>query len=326
MQISIFPSSFAHFELCNAARFNYNRKKDADSEKARALSAARRDSLIKVRLSYEQAPPDSPVHRFRALGQPIRRLQGRAAHHSSIPALLLVLCLRRALKPVDRRDWPILFAIGFTGYFASFCLQMLGIDRLTGSLSSLLGAMNPIFIPILAALFLHERITLSKIACVALSMLGVVVIVGVGGTADAAGVLMMLVSVFLWSTASIIIRRISGRYDPMQIALIAICCALPLTGAWSLIELQSAACSFSVQSVLAVLYMGIFGTAVTHSLWNYSLRVMDASFCSMFYPMQPLVSAILGVLFLHETVTPSFILGALMICGGIDAAVKSAPK
>lgn len=235
----------------------------------------------------------------------------------SIPALLLVLRLRRALKPVDRRDWPILFAIGFTGYFASFCLQMLGIDRLTGSLSSLLGAMNPIFIPILAALFLHERITLSKIACVALSMLGVVVIVGV---------LMMLVSVFLWSTASIIIRRISGRYDPMQIALIAICCALPLTGAWSLIELQSAACSFSVQSVLAVLYMGIFGTAVTHSLWNYSLRVMDASFCSMFYPMQPLVSAILGVLFLHETVTPSFILGALMICGGIVAAVKSAPK
>ena len=227
---------------------------------------------------------------------------------------------------MDRRDWPILFAIGFTGYFASFCLQMLGIDRLTGSLSSLLGAMNPIFIPILAALFLHERITLSKIACVALSMLGVVVIVGVGGTADAAGVLMMLVSVFLWSTASIIIRRISGRYDPMQIALIAICCALPLTGAWSLVELQSAACSFSVQSVLAVLYMGIFGTAVTHSLWNYSLQVMDASFCSMFYPMQPLVSAILGVLFLHETVTPSFILGALMICGGIVAAVKSAPK
>ena len=53
---------------------------------------------------------------------------------------------------------------------------------------------------------------------------------------------------------------------------------------------------------------------------------MDASFCSMFYPMQPLVSAILGVLFLHETVTPSFILGALMICGGIVAAVKSASK
>ena len=242
----------------------------------------------------------------------------------SVPALFIVLRLRHALTPVKKGDWPILFAIGFTGYFASFCLQMLGINRLTGSVSSLLGAMNPIFIPILAAFFLHERITPAKIACVALSMAGVVVIVGVDGTVDASGALLMLASVFLWSTASIIIRRVSGRYDPMQIALIAILCALPLTGGWSLIELQSAPCSFTLESVLAVLYMGVLGTAVTHSLWNYSLRVMDASFCSMFYPMQPLVSSILGVLFLHEAVTPGFVIGALMICCGIMAAVISA--
>lgn len=242
----------------------------------------------------------------------------------SVPALFIVLRLRHALTPVKKGDWPILFAIGFTGYFASFCLQMLGINRLTGSVSSLLGAMNPIFIPILAALFLHERITPAKIACVALSMAGVVVIVGVDGTVDASGALLMLASVFLWSTASIIIRRVSGRYDPMQIALIAILCALPFTGGWSLIELQSAPCSFTLESVLAVLYMGVLGTAVTHSLWNYSLRVMDASFCSMFYPMQPLVSSILGVLFLHEAVTPGFVIGALMICCSIVAAVISA--
>ena len=240
------------------------------------------------------------------------------------PALFIVLRLRHALTPIKKGDWPILFAIGFTGYFASFCLQMLGINRLTGSVSSLLGAMNPIFIPILAAFFLHERITPAKIACVALSMAGVVVIVGVDGTVDASGALLMLASVFLWSTASIIIRRVSGRYDPMQIALIAILCALPFTGGWSLIELQSAPCSFTLESVLAVLYMGVLGTAVTHSLWNYSLRVMDASFCSMFYPMQPLVSSILGVLFLHEAVTPGFVIGALMICCGIVAAVISA--
>ena len=242
----------------------------------------------------------------------------------SVPALFIVLRLRHALTPVKKGDWPILFAIGFTGYFASFCLQMLGINRLTGSVSSLLGAMNPIFIPILAAFFLHERITPAKIACVALSMAGVVVIVGVDGTVDASGALLMLASVFLWSTASIIIRRVSGRYDPMQIALIAILCALPFTVGWSLIELQSAPCSFTLESVLAVLYMGVLGTAVTHSLWNYSLRVMDASFCSMFYPMQPLVSSILGVLFLHEAVTPGFVIGALMICCVIVAAVISA--
>ena len=88
------------------------------------------------------------------------------------------------LKPLKKEHMGTVFAIGFTGYFFSFCLQMLGISRLTGSISSLLGAMNPIFIPLLASVFLKEQLTLKKVLCVAVSMTGVVIIVGIGGTAD----------------------------------------------------------------------------------------------------------------------------------------------
>lgn len=244
----------------------------------------------------------------------------------SIPALFLILKLRRALRPLAREDAGTIFAIGFIGYFASFCFQMLGIDRLTGSVSSLLGAMNPIFIPILAAIFLKERLTAAKVLCVAVSMVGVVTIVGVNGTVDPLGAAMMLLSVFLWSSASIIIRRVSGRYDPMQIAMLAMLFALPFTGAWSLIELQTSAITFTRESVLAVIYMGLMGTAAAHTLWNTSLSLMDASFCSMFYPMQPLVSSILGVLILGERITSNFVIGGLIICCGIVAAVLSGRK
>lgn len=241
----------------------------------------------------------------------------------SIPALFLILKLRHALKRPEKRDVKTIFAIGFVGYFASFCLQMLGINRLSGSVSSLLGAMNPIFIPILAAIFLKERMTLAKAGCVLISMIGVVTIVGVNGTVDPLGAVLMLLSVFLWSSASIIIRRVSGRYDPMQIAMMAMLFALPFTGAWSLLELQESTVTFTREGVLAVLYMGLMGTAAAHTLWNTSLSLMDASFCSMFYPMQPLVSAVLGVLLLGEAITPNFVVGGLVICCGIVAAVLS---
>ena len=244
----------------------------------------------------------------------------------SIPALFVILKLRGALRKVTREDLRTIFAIGVTGYFASFCFQMLGIDRLSGSVSSLLGAMNPIFIPILAAVFLGERLTKAKVACVAVSMLGVVAIVGINGTVDPLGAAFMLISVFLWSSASIIIRRIGGKYDPMQVAMMAMLFALPFTGAWSLIELQSASISLPLTSILAVLYMGLMGTAAAHTLWNTSLSLMDASFCSMFYPIQPLVSSILGVLILGEKITPNFVLGAMMICLGIVFAVRSGKK
>lgn len=244
----------------------------------------------------------------------------------AVPTLFVLLKARGALRPLKKEDMGTVFAIGFTGYFASFCLQMMGINRLTGSVSSLFGAMNPIFIPILAAIFLGEKLTLKKVQCVALSMTGVVIIVGVGGTADLLGACMMLLSVFLWSSTSIIIRRLGGKYDPMQVAMMAILCAIPLTGAWSLMELRTAEISFPPASIIAFLYMGTIGTAAPHSLWNYCLSKMDASFCSMFYPLQPLVSATLGVLFLGEQITASYLIGAAVICCGIVAAVASGRK
>ena len=244
----------------------------------------------------------------------------------AVPALFLLLWVRRALRPVQKAHMGTILAIGFTGYFASFCLQMLGINRLTGSVSSLLGAMNPIFIPVLAALFLKERLTLSKVLCVAVSMTGVVIIIGVGGTVDFAGALLMLLSVFLWSLASIIIRRLGGKYDPMQVAMMAMIAALPFVLGWAGFELRSNPCTFTPSSVLAVLFMGLVGTATAHSLWNYSLSRMDASFCSMFYPLQPLTASTLGVLVLGEQITVNFVIGGIIICCGIVAAVLSAKR
>ena len=245
---------------------------------------------------------------------------------AACPALFFLLKIRGALRPVKKEHAATIFAIGFTGYFFSFCLQMLGISHLTGSLSSLLGAMNPIFIPILAALFLGERLTLSKVLCVAVSMTGVAIIVGAGGTADLLGAALILLSVFLWSGTSIIIRRLAGQYDPRQVTMMAMMVALPFVGIWAAMELRSSTCVLTLPSVLAALHMGLVGTAVGHSLWNYCLSKMDASFCSMFYPLQPLTASVLGVVILGEEITANFLVGGAIICCGIVAAVVSAKK
>ena len=245
---------------------------------------------------------------------------------AATPALFLILKMRGRLRPVKKEHMTTVFAIGFTGYFFSFCLQMLGINRLSGSVSSLLGAMNPIFIPVLAAFFLGEALTLAKVLCVAVSMTGVAIIIGVGGMVDLLGAALILLSVFLWSGTSIIIRRLAGQYDPMQVTMMAMIVALPFTGAWAVLELQSSACVLTLPSVLAALHMGLIGTAVGHSLWNYSLSKMDASFCSMFYPLQPLTASVLGVILLGEQITANFLIGGVTICCGIVAAVLSAKK
>ena len=46
----------------------------------------------------------------------------------------------------------------------------------------------------------------------------------------------------------------------------------------------------------------------------------------MFYPMQPLVSSVLGVLILGERITVNFLVGGLIVCCGIVAAVLTGKK
>ena len=71
------------------------------------------------------------------------------------------------------------------------------------------------------------------------------------------------------------------------------------------------------QYILMLLYLGLCCTAAPQALWNYSLSRVEASTCSLFYPVQPLTSMVLGVLLLHERMDWSFFVGAALIVFGV---------
>ena len=222
-------------------------------------------------------------------------------------------------KPVKKEHWKYIFVVGAVGYFVSIACQLAGTNLLNSSLASLINAMNPITISILAAILLKEKIRKKNIVSILISLVGVYIILGIGdGSISTLGVILSVLSVVFWSGASIAIRKISSEYDPVQTALYGMCIALvlniPAAAAENVFVVQS---TVTKEAAFACIYLGIFGTAVAHTCWNKGLQLLDASTCSMFYPMQPLASAVLGVLILHEVLTWNFIAGGLVICVGI---------
>lgn len=237
--------------------------------------------------------------------------------------LLFFIVRRRGMKKIDRADWKYFVIIGGVGYFTSIACQLMGTHLLDASLASLINALNPVFIPLMAALFLKERISPRRIIGIAVSVAGVYIILGGGGGSfSLAGLAASLLSVFFWSLSSVTVRKVSGRYDPIQIALVGMAIALFFNIPAAIWELSVEPCSFTVPAVLSLLYLAVVCTALAHTLWNKSLQLLSAGTCSMLYPLQPLTSAVMGVVLLHEQITAGFIAGALVISAGILIAVK----
>lgn len=205
-------------------------------------------------------------------------------------------------------------------------MQTIGNNLVDASLSSLINSLTPVVIPIIAVLFLNERVTFKICISIALSVIGTYIILGVGGNSGFWGILINILALVFWSSGSCMVRSIANDYDPIQITLyamaISLCFALPV-GTYSIIR---EGCSLSFGGAVSVVYLALVCTALAHVLWNGALKILPATTCSLFYPLQPLTSAILAVSVLGEKITVSFAVGAVIICAGMLTAVIDSKK
>ena len=99
---------------------------------------------------------------------------------------------------IEREDMKYFFVIGFLGYFVTIQSIQLGILLTGSSMASLINALTPVAVTILAALILKERITPVKILCLILALAGTFVITsGASTQGELLGVLAVLVGLFL---------------------------------------------------------------------------------------------------------------------------------
>ena len=235
-------------------------------------------------------------------------------------SVLFFVLKRRNVRKIEKQDYKYVFFVGFVGYFLSIVAQFLGTKFSNASLASLINSTNPIFIILFAVLILKEKLTFHKIICVIAAMTGTYIIIGGGsGSGHALGISLSVVSVILWSLMTVIVRKITQKYDPIQITtyaiIIATICSFPAS-TYELIVIPNIDI-FNPTVILSLLYIGLICTALSHVLWNKSLSMIEAGNCSLFYPLQPMVSVLLGWLLLGENITIRFALGAILIIGGI---------
>ncbi|MBN7772433.1 DMT family transporter [Clostridium aminobutyricum] len=238
---------------------------------------------------------------------------------------LLLFYRNRPKTKIAKEDYKKIGAIGVVGYFLGIAFQFIGTNYCSASMASIINSVNPVFIILCAALMINEKPTKNQIISVIIALIGTVVIIGnIGEGNETIGILFSFGSVVTWSIASVYIREICQKYDTILITIYAMgigfICDIPFAF-YSYISAGLTLSSFSLPIILCILYIGTVCTAGALTFWNKGLELLDSSTCSLFYPLQPLTSAVLGVICLNEALNLNFIVGSILIIGGIVYAV-----
>ncbi len=216
------------------------------------------------------------------------------------------------------RDLPGLAALGFVGFsFYNVALNA-GEEQIPAGTASMIIASAPIFVALLALIFLHERLRLLAWAGIGLSFLGVAVIsvergAGWGVSLSALLVLAAAVSQAIYSVGQ---KPYLRRYSPLQFTTYAI-----WTGTFFLLwfgpDLLRQMPAASSASTIAVIYMGIFPGAIGYVSWSYVLSRLPASQAGSFLYLIPAVAIVIAWLWLGEMPDLAAWLGGALILAGV---------
>ncbi|MBQ6703945.1 MAG: DMT family transporter, partial [Clostridia bacterium] len=215
-------------------------------------------------------------------------------------AVLWIMARGKLKTHIDGTDIKYFIIIAVLGYYLTITFNTIGIKLSGPSAASVINSMMPVGISIAAAAVLKERPNPVRMACIGLAIVGATIVAGDSKGTRAIGAAFMLAGLAAWSIATIYIKKMTGKYPPEVITAYAMAMSLPIHLCAAGLDIAKNGIRAELGAVIAVLYMGIFATGAAQYLWGKSLAALDAGTCSMFYPLQPIFSVILGRIFLNE--------------------------
>jgi O-acetylserine/cysteine efflux transporter len=245
--------------------------------------------------------------------------------------LIPFLSDRSALRHLIREDLPRLTLV------SAFCVPInqsffLNAARLgPNSHVGLFYAVCPLVVWVLAWLLGHERLDLNRLSGVLASIAGMVVIMLGnlwGGHGHSGGPvrdvmladLLLIGAVLSWGAYLTLSRPLITRYGALPVLagtfLVGCLLEVPIALA-TLPQCLPTLGQASTRAWVSLAILALLITPLNLALQNLSLRRLDASQVATFSNVAPILTVIWGVLFFHEALSGTLIVGGILTLTGI---------
>lgn len=235
-------------------------------------------------------------------------------------------------EKVCRKDLAILFFAALFGLIGAQLSFAVALQYTSPVNISLIAAMTPVIVMLMAALFLKEPITGKKAGGVFIGACGALLLIlqssPVGsGANNTLGTLLCIVNIVTYATYLIITRTISQRYSPVTLMkwmfFFAALVAIPL-GFNKLGESKIFTTPIPDTSALLRLgYIVVMATGVAYLLVPIALKRIRPTTVSMYNNAQPIIASIVAILIGQDIFTWDKPVAAALVFFGVYLVTQS---
>lgn len=236
-------------------------------------------------------------------------------------AFLLVFIKIKKIKmdreAIKKHLWILLVSGGFIGL--NWVLLFESYRYTSVAVATLCYYMAPIFVMIVSPFLLKEKLTVKKVLCVIVALIGMVFVSGVldGGISDVSemkGILFGLGAAALYATVIMMNQKLREvpTYDKtiMQLGAAAVV-LIP----YILFVEDLSAVVLTPLIVFMLIIVGVVHTGIAYALYFGSMNGLKAQTVALFSYIDPIVAIILSAMFLKEPMTIYSAIGAVLVLG-----------
>ncbi len=190
--------------------------------------------------------------------------------------------------------------------------------------AGVLNSFEPVLILIVAWAVFRDRVSIFQALGVAISLLGVMALLGKGDTAVLLGLdfnfgdILVLGAYTSWAFYAVYLRKAPRGIEPMVMLFLILflgsAMLLPLYILETVFDRPTVA---NGATILSVVVLAVFSSVISIFLWNYGLGRLGAGRASIFIHLIVVFTVILAILFLGERFEWFHAVGVVLIMTGI---------
>ena len=222
------------------------------------------------------------------------------------------------------RHWKKFLILGITGAMAFNTMTYVGLNHTTATNAVILNSLIPVFIIIMAYVFLKDEVSFTQIGGCFISLVGMLAIVSDGNFYSMASLALnvgdfwIIAAMFCWAIYTILLRHQPRWLSPMGFLAVILILGLPVLLPFYIWELFFVR-SFHINSntFLTLCYFGSLPSVVSYILWNQGVNKIGPSRAGVFIHLVPVFGLTLSGIFLDESIETYHLIGASLIFLGI---------